>query len=318
MDRDVLSMKAMHPTLKMSEASVKSILDELDADALALEATGVQTMDADLSGLRPLPPAECALTKPPPGVHQDVLDHALASLRIELDPIFDVDLLTVLGHEARAIWADPSFGAQTNVQINRCVRHLAATAISAKQRGLLFIDIFHVDLLDPELYRPDSPLAREPERVVLQLRGPTDLSAADLRARLSVLRFLGFKLAVADIDAAASRLSLLAELTPEYVKLDATITRGIGASVPKQRMTAGLVKMCSLLDATPIAEGVVALEDRAALARAGCTLVQGRVDPGERALFAPRERGPAIPPTTMTRRREPAISQATLKRVAAR
>jgi EAL domain-containing protein (putative c-di-GMP-specific phosphodiesterase class I) len=227
----------------------------------------------------------------PASMHTKTVDRALASMRVDLEPIFDANALRVIGHEARIVWQETNADGTTksanlverpDVRLQRRMRDLAVAAFTNaatlsrhNQRGLLFVDVFPHDLLDPELFRQDSPIARMADKVVLQLRGPMGIVMEDLSARISVLRFQGYRFAVADIESTPSRLSLLAEISPEYIKLDESITRGVSESSAKRRVIEGLVMMSALLNATPIGEGVSNVEDRAALAEAGCPLVQG-------------------------------------------
>jgi EAL domain-containing protein (putative c-di-GMP-specific phosphodiesterase class I)/CheY-like chemotaxis protein len=211
------------------------------------------------------------------------LERACASLRVELEPIFDVDRVQVIGHEARVVSDEPALAvnpaliASAGVEILRKrTRELAAKAFLAAKSPRLFVDVCPADLLDPDLYAPEAPLSQIAERVVLQLRGGTGLPIVDLGARISVLRFLGFRIAVADLDGGA-RLAFLGDVSPEYVKLDPSLTRNIDASreTGRRRVVEGLLAMCRLLGATPVAEGVVTAGERTTLAQLGCNLVQG-------------------------------------------
>ena len=213
-----------------------------------------------------------------------MLDEVVACLRVELDPVFDTNALRVIGYEVRVI-ADRTAldelltagGARAEELYRRKVRELAASRFveSTRAQMKLFMDIGPTDILDTDLYAPESPLAQIGERVVLQLRSAGTLTLDDLGARTSVLRFLGFQLAIGDLDGGASRLSLIGDLAPEFMKLDASLIRDIHAMPAKRRVVEGLMTMCRLLGTTPIAEGVSTIEERSMLVAIGCTLVQG-------------------------------------------
>ena len=222
----------------------------------------------------------------PPG-SSNKLAGVLASLRVELEPIFDANQIRIVGYEARvhsegdplepARTAHPSLLATAGVELLRKrARDLAVQAFAGAPRGTkLFLDVYPADLLDAELYTPDAPLSRIADRVVLQLRDTSSLPFADLGPRISILRFLGFRLAVGDLEGGPSRLSLIADVAPEYVKIDATLTKGIDLSSAKRRVVEGLVAMARMLGSTPIADGVSTAEERATLMKLGCSLVQG-------------------------------------------
>lgn len=280
----------------------------------------------------------------PAGMRCEALFRVLASMRVELDPIFDVNHLRVIGHEARIVWpkeeSSDATGTNTHtinaatdrldVRLQRRARDLAVAAFNdARQRhnrggsgGVLFIDIFPNDLLDPELYRQDTALAKVADKVILQLRGPMGIVMEDLVARISVLRFQGFRFAVADIESTPSRLSLLAEIAPEYIKLDSSLTRGVSENNAKRRIVEGLAMMATLLGATPIGEGVTNVDDRSALAEAGCPLVQGPIHSDDLAqpVKEPKSlrRSPAQPTPLTQKYTKPNAGGVQLKRVAAR
>lgn len=213
-----------------------------------------------------------------------MLEEVVACLRVELDPVFDTNALRVIGYEVRVI-ADRTAldellavgGAKSEELYRRKVRELAASRFveSTRAQMKLFMDIGPADILDTDLYAPESPLAQIGERVVLQLRSAGTLTLDDLGARTSVLRFLGFQIAIADLDVGVSRLSLIGDLAPEFMKLDASLIRDLHAMPAKRRVVEGLMTMCRLLGTTPIAEGVSSIEERSMLVAIGCTLVQG-------------------------------------------
>lgn len=215
------------------------------------------------------------------------LDRAFASLAINLEPIYDARHRSIIGYESRMTSAEESLSTQAAIVaaaddagrlpvVRRRARDLAVKAFSdvVGSSAKLFVDVYPSDLLDTDLYSPEAPLSRIAESVVLQLRG-MGTPLEDLLARVAVLRFLGFKIAIADLDAATSRLSLAAELGPEYVKLDASLVRGIDSSPPRQKLVAGLVTTFGALGATCIAEGVTSAAERESLLHSGCYVAQG-------------------------------------------
>ncbi len=212
-------------------------------------------------------------------------DRAMASLSVELEPIVDARTRKVTGYAARVASTEEALHAEAALvlaadrlgrlqDLRRRTRDLAVRALADMPQGtLLFLDVHQSDLLDGDMYSADPPLARIAERVVLQVRAKSG-TIEDLVARASVLRFVGFRIAVTDLDDGAC-LSHIADLQPEFVKLDAKLVRGLENAPARQRIVSALVSMCRALEATPIAEGVSSAEEREALAAAGCELVQG-------------------------------------------
>jgi EAL domain-containing protein (putative c-di-GMP-specific phosphodiesterase class I) len=215
-------------------------------------------------------------------------DRALASLMVALEPVVDPRSKVVIGFAARIGSAEPALENEGALvvaadrlgclqDLRRRARDLAVRAFAdAPPSALLFVDVHQSDLLDSELYSSDPPIARIAERVVLQVRGKgLNLGMEDLAARASVLRFLGFRLAFSDLDEGHASLSQIAELSPEFLKIDTHLVRGIERAPARQRIVAAFVSMAHALDAKTIAEGVTSAEERDALVLAGCDFVQG-------------------------------------------
>ena len=215
-------------------------------------------------------------------------ERAMTTLSVELEPIVDGTTKKLVGYAARMFSAEEALATESALvvaaerldlleQLRRRVRDLAVKAFaSCPQDALLFVDVHPSDLRDGDLYSPDPPLARVAERVVLQVRA-RGLTMNDLSARASVLRFVGFRLAIADLDAGQACLEQIADLSPEFVKIDARLVRGLDSSVGRRRLVSALVSMCRSLDAVAIAEGVSTAEECDALHDAGCGMVQGAI-----------------------------------------
>jgi EAL domain-containing protein (putative c-di-GMP-specific phosphodiesterase class I) len=213
-------------------------------------------------------------------------ERAMLTLSVELEPIADGKTKKLLGYASRMFSSEEQLTTEAALvaaaeqlgrleALRRRVRDLAVKAfVEAPSDALLFVDVHPSDLLDGDLYSPDPPLARIADRVVLQVR-THGLSIEDLSARASVLRFVGFRLAIADLDAAHPHLAQIADLSPEFVKIDARLVRGMSGSTARCRLVGALVSMCSKLDAVSIGEGVSTAEDCEALLEAGCAFVQG-------------------------------------------
>lgn len=224
--------------------------------------------------------------RPKAGVGTPMFDKIIATLRIELDEIYDVSELRAVGYEAKVRWNEPPpdlhpaiirTAIKEDPAVRRYARKAAADAVVKLPLGAnLFLDVLPSDLLDAELYAPESPLAHVAERVVLQIRGIAGMPMSDLGPRLSVLRFLGFRIALSDMDTSASGITQLGDFAPEFLKVGVSMTRGLDRDPARKRMVEGLVAMCRVIGTTPIAEGDVTPKERAALLECGCALIQGR------------------------------------------
>lgn len=176
-------------------------------------------------------------------------------------------------------------------ELGRQVRALSARLFdSAPPEALLFVNLHARDLADPELSDPSSPLARNAERVVLEVTERATLDGvSDLAARIRTLRSLGYRLAVDDLGAGYAGLTAFAALEPELVKLDMSLIRGIDASPVRQKVVRSMTKLCHEMGIRVVAEGIETKAELDIVVSHGCDLLQGYL------LAKP---GPPFPPAT--------------------
>lgn len=91
---------------------------------------------------------------------------------------------------------------------------------------------------------------------------------ADLHAR-------GIELAYDDFGAGTSRLRELAEVPPDFVKLDMGLIRDIDKSQPRQELVSALVKVMRAAGVRVVAEGIETAEEHQTCKTLGCDLGQG-------------------------------------------
>ncbi|ADW67563.1 diguanylate phosphodiesterase [Granulicella tundricola MP5ACTX9] len=85
----------------------------------------------------------------------------------------------------------------------------------------------------------------------------------------------GFQMAIDDFGSGYSGLNLLADLTPEILKLDMDLTRNLHERPTALAIVRSTVELCRALGVTCIAEGVETLEELRALRSCGIRLMQG-------------------------------------------
>ena len=95
------------------------------------------------------------------------------------------------------------------------------------------------------------------------------------RDSVAVLTKLGFGIAVDDMGAGYSSLSVLAELSPQFIKIDMSIVRNIHTDDRKQRLMDLLVRFANTTGAKVISEGVETEEEAATLRALGSHWLQG-------------------------------------------
>jgi EAL domain-containing protein (putative c-di-GMP-specific phosphodiesterase class I) len=114
------------------------------------------------------------------------------------------------------------------------------------------------------------------DRVVLEI---TERSrATDVHSweqAIAMLTELGFAIAVDDLGAGYSSLSVLAELKPQYIKVDMSIVRDVDSDPRKQRLIDLLSRFADATDSVLIAEGVETEAEARTVRTCGAHLIQG-------------------------------------------
>jgi EAL domain-containing protein (putative c-di-GMP-specific phosphodiesterase class I)/AmiR/NasT family two-component response regulator len=96
-----------------------------------------------------------------------------------------------------------------------------------------------------------------------------------LRSAIAGLRDRGVGLAVDDAGAGYASLRHILQLTPDIVKLDISITRGVDTEMPQRACASALVTFAREIDATITAEGIETESELDALRQLGVGLGQG-------------------------------------------
>src|SRR5262249_52986617 len=124
---------------------------------------------------------------------------------------------------------------------------------------------------------PGGAAGRGPGGPPLVLAGPQSFLAAIptvgwLGGRLSGR---GLGLAYDDFGVGQSRLAALAQVPPDYVKLDQTLVQGLPHSRPLRELVRALGQVCAEVGSRLIAKGVQTEEEAAHALELGCRLGQG-------------------------------------------
>jgi len=217
---------------------------------------------------------------------EESLSFAMDSMFLVFQPIVDARVGTTFGHElllrTRAgVFAGPCelLGAaeatSAIVTLGRKIRRMAADAISQVD-GDVFVNIHPLELADADLSDPSAPLSLLARRVVLEITERAAVGqGADVRAQIDSLRKLGYRIAVDDLGAGYAGLSSLANLEPEFVKIDMSIVRGVDTSPMKRRLIGALGPACRDASILVVAEGIETEAELDVIRELGCDLVQG-------------------------------------------
>jgi EAL domain-containing protein (putative c-di-GMP-specific phosphodiesterase class I) len=96
-----------------------------------------------------------------------------------------------------------------------------------------------------------------------------------LQSRADALRGHGFRIAIDDMGTGFSSLNVLAELEPEYIKLDHSLVRDLATKPIKRNLVKAITGFAQTSRSIVIAEGVERQDELDALEDLGIDLVQG-------------------------------------------
>jgi EAL domain-containing protein (putative c-di-GMP-specific phosphodiesterase class I) len=240
-------------------------------------------------------------------------ERALASVWMACQPIVRIADGSVYGHEALLRAAEPVFphpGALLATgerlgrlpELGRTIRAAVASLLASHAiPGGVFINLHPLDLADELLLDPAAPLSPFASQVVLEITERASLAAVkNVSERVVALRELGYRIAIDDLGAGYAGLTSFAALTPDIVKLDMALVRGLDTDPVKQKLVGSMAHLCRDLGMLVVAEGVETVGERDAAVQAGCDLLQGY-------LFGRPSRMECAPPTSRRQGAHPPI-----------
>lgn len=179
------------------------------------------------------------------------------------------EVLFDVAEEANLVW-----------ELSRVVRDRAVKGIMGElAEGLsLFINCDAHDFADPAFRDadPSSLGIDDPSRIVLEITERTAiLDYPRFRDHLQVFREKGFRVAVDDAGSGYAGLGSIANLDPDYIKLDMGLITNIDASPRKQNLVRTMVEFADSHGVMVVAEGVEREEEFEAVKELGVHLVQG-------------------------------------------
>ena len=214
-----------------------------------------------------------------------------ASLRergvyVDYHPIVYADTEEVFGYEALArgvkralrspeVLFEVAAEADLIWELSRLCRARALEGLEGylKPGELLFINVDPHDFNDP-LFGAEE--VANPERIVLEITERTAIKDyPKFRERLKGLREKGYRFAVDDAGSGYAGLGSIANLEPDFIKLDISLITGIDTNFIKQNLVETMVKFANDHGAKVIAEGVERAEEFMTVRSLGVHLVQG-------------------------------------------
>lgn len=215
-------------------------------------------------------------------------------IRTLMHPVFELNTMTAIGYEALSRGPEGSeferpdklfsvaYDADLVMRLERVCRKKALEMSDCIPRGrLLFLNVEPESVGDPQLrealtsamLRDASP---EAASVVLELTERAAIADfAHFRATLDYIRALGFGVAVDDAGAGYGSLQCLAEVQPEWLKVDMSLVRGCDADAVRATLVESLVAFSNRVGAKLIAEGIETEGELEALRDMGVRYGQG-------------------------------------------
>jgi EAL domain-containing protein (putative c-di-GMP-specific phosphodiesterase class I)/GGDEF domain-containing protein len=205
---------------------------------------------------------------------------------VDYHPIVEAETKRIFGYEALArgvsrplrspeVMFDVAAEADLVWELSRLCRARAIEGISTRLKAdeLLFINVDPLDFTDPAFNENEI---ENPERVVIEITERTAIKDyPKFRDRLKAFRDRGFRFAVDDAGSGYAGLGSIANLEPDFIKLDISLINSIDTNFIKQNLVEGMVRFANEHGAMVIAEGVERAEEFETVKGLGVHLVQG-------------------------------------------
>ena len=259
-----------HDPNQRPERQIYQALDRAKADSLRSKDEDRQSRSDTLQqilrerGVRPVYQPVVDL------VRREVIGFEALS-RVTAGLFRNVEQMFRVAQEANATW-----------ELERLCREKAIHGVGEFPRGkLLFLNVEPDSVYDPQFRGPRIlELLREaglvPQNVVLEITEHS--SVQDFRAfreTLKHFRSQGFLLAIDDVGSAYSGLQSIAEVRPDFIKIDMSLTRDLHRNRIKRDLIHTINRFSISSGISLIAEGVETVEELRELHRIGVVLAQG-------------------------------------------
>ncbi|HEU4586493.1 MAG TPA: EAL domain-containing protein [Gemmatimonadaceae bacterium] len=208
------------------------------------------------------------------------------SLYVEYHPIFSAETGRIFGYEALArgvartlrspeVMFEVAADADLVWELSRLCRARAVEGAADKlgEGQLLFLNADPHDFTDPTF---GDFASIDPHRVVIEITERTAITDYPaFRERLKALRSRGFRFAVDDAGSGYAGLGSIANLEPDFIKLDISLIKSIETNFIKQNLVETMVGFAREQGAMVIAEGIESAAELDTVKRLGVPLVQG-------------------------------------------
>lgn len=210
-------------------------------------------------------------------------------VRLDGEETIGYEALSRVGGSFAQRLADPLFSAASKVELEAELDTVCRTLSVDRRPPLPEETKLFINCLPAAFFESAKRVERtferwmdneglEPHQLIFELNENISQSQADrIMPAIRQLRELGLQFALDDMGTGMTNLRLLAELEPTYIKMDISLTRGIGESVRKQALASYLLDLARKSDAKLIAEGLETKRDFETVVELGVDYGQGHL-----------------------------------------
>jgi EAL domain-containing protein (putative c-di-GMP-specific phosphodiesterase class I)/GGDEF domain-containing protein len=205
---------------------------------------------------------------------------------VDYHPIVVASTREIFGYEALArgqmrtlrspeVMFDVAAEADLIWELSRLCRARALEGMNTRLEDgqLLFLNVDPHDFSDPAFTEQE---VTNPSRVVIEITERTAIKDyPKFRDRLKAFRDMGYRFAVDDAGSGYAGLGSIANLEPDFIKLDISLINAIDTNFIKQNLVQTMVRFANDHGAMVIAEGVERAEEFKTVQELGVHLVQG-------------------------------------------
>lgn len=181
------------------------------------------------------------------------------------------DAMFKAAHESDSLW-----------KLERLCRGRALDGLPAmSDEQVLFLNLEPASIQDPELRHGAfverlAEVGLTPGRIVLEITEHTAVEDFEAtRLLLHELRNTGYRLAMDDVGSGYAGLQAIAEIAPDFIKVDMSLVRNIHAHPIKRELISTIRRFSDNTGITLVAEGVESAEELASLKQVGVRCAQG-------------------------------------------
>jgi len=205
-------------------------------------------------------------------------------------PIADAETRTVVGQEAlvRGLNQEGAWEILSKVDQKNMYRFDQSCRVKAvKLATELGLDsLLCINFMPYAVYQPETCIRTtlaaakrygfDTNKLVFEMTETENLTSTDhLRSIIAAYQEMGFSTALDDFGAGYSRLNLLIDTHPRFLKLDMSLIRDVHKNPQKQALIRGTCLSMDLLGIDVIAEGVETVEEYRWLREQGIRYYQG-------------------------------------------